>query len=43
MLPVKQRRAFSVFYDSARRNDILETKTTLMIHLASAMALACYP
>jgi hypothetical protein len=43
MLPKKQKTEFSKFYDSARNNDILDPKTTLMIHLASAMAFACYP
>jgi hypothetical protein len=43
MLPKQQREAYSQFYDSARHNDILEPKTTLMIHLASAMAIGCYP
>ena len=43
MLPEKQLTAFNGFYDSARYNDILEPKTTLMIHLASAMAVGCYP
>jgi hypothetical protein len=43
MLPKQQREAYKTFYDSARNNDILEPKTTLMIHLASAMALGCYP
>ena len=35
--------AFKGFYKAARKNEILEPKTTLMIHMASAMALACYP
>ena len=39
----KQKKAFENFYDSARKNDILEPRTTLMLHLASAMALGCYP
>jgi hypothetical protein len=43
MLPVDQTKTFKDFYDSARYNKILEPKTTLMIHLASAMALSCYP
>ncbi len=43
MLPDKQLKAYNEFYDSARYNDILEPKTTLMIHLASAMAVGCYP
>ncbi len=43
MLPKKQKKCYSEFYDSARHNEILEPKTTLMIHLAAAMAVACYP
>lgn len=39
----KQDKAFENFYDSARKNEILEPKTTLMLHLASAMALGCHP
>ncbi len=31
------------FYDSARHNKILDERTTLMLHLASAMAVGCYP
>ena len=43
MLPKTQLDAYNAFYDSARQNNILDQKTTLMIHLASAMAVACYP
>ena len=43
MLPEKQLKAYNDFYDSARYNEILEPKTTLMVHLASAMAVGCYP
>ena len=43
MLPEKQKKAYIDFYDSARYNNILEPKTTLMLHLAVAMALGCYP
>ena len=43
MMPKKQAKAYSEFYDAARHNDILDPKTTLMIHLASAMAFGCYP
>lgn len=43
MLPEKQRKAFNEFYDSARYNDVLEPRTTLMLHMAVAMAVACYP
>ena len=43
MLPKKQKKAYTDFHNSARYNEILEPKTTLMIHLATAMVLACYP
>ena len=43
MLPKIQEKTFNDFYDSARYNDILEPKTTLMIHLVAAMAIGCYP
>ncbi len=43
MLSDTQQKAYASFYDSARNNDILEPATTLMVHLAAAMALGCYP
>jgi len=43
LLPEKQKANYRAFYDSARYNDILDPKTTLMLHLASAMAIGCYP
>ncbi|MFH1700864.1 MAG: hypothetical protein ABIE07_09785 [Candidatus Zixiibacteriota bacterium] len=43
MLPDKQLKAYKDFYDSARYNEILKPKTTLMLHLASAISLGCYP
>lgn len=43
MTPRKAQSAFDAFYDSARFNDVLDERTTVMLHLASAMALACYP
>jgi hypothetical protein len=43
MVSDKQKKAFEDFYDAARNNEILEPKTTLMIHLATAMAVGCYP
>ncbi len=43
MLTQKQNKTYQDFYDSARTNDILDTKTTLLIHLASAMTAGCYP
>jgi len=43
LLPEKQKTKYREFYDSARNNDILEPKTTLMLHMAAAMAIGCYP
>jgi hypothetical protein len=43
LLPDNQKTAYKGFYDSARYNNILGPKTTLMIHMASAMAFGCYP
>ena len=42
-LPEEQQKAFDQFYSSARNNTVLDEKTTVMIHLASAMAVACHP
>ncbi len=43
MLPEKPHRAFGEFYKSARFNRILDQKTTVLIHLATAMSAGCYP
>ena len=43
LLPEIQRKTYTDFYQSARSNEILEPKTTLMLHMAAAMAFACYP
>lgn len=43
MLPGEQKRAFGAFYRSARKNEILDPKTTLMLLLATAMAVGCDP
>jgi hypothetical protein len=43
LLPEKQKEKYREFYDAARYNDILEPKTTLMLHMAAAMAIGCYP
>lgn len=43
MLPEKQQKKFSEFYDAARNSGILDPKTTLLLHLAAAMALGCTP
>jgi len=43
MLPRKQKKAFNEFDKAARYNEILDPKTTLLIHMAAAMSVACYP
>ncbi len=43
MLPESQKKAYTDFYESARHNEILGEKTTVLIHLAAAMAIGCYP
>jgi len=43
MLSKRQKRAFDGFYASARKNDVLDPKTTILIHLASAMSVGCSP
>lgn len=43
MLPEKQQKSFGEFYGTVRENTILDPKTTLLLHLASAMALGCSP
>ena len=43
LTPREQEVAFARMYRSARENTILDPRTTLLLHYASAMALACYP
>lgn len=43
MLPEKQKKAYKSFYDTARQNEFLDEKTTILIHLAAAFAIGCYP
>lgn len=43
MLSKVQNAAYRSFYDSARWNPALDPKVTVMIHLAAAMAVGCYP
>jgi len=42
MLP-QQKETFDAFYKSARHSGVIDNKTSLMIHLASAMAVGCIP
>lgn len=39
----ERQQLFTAFYRSARHNDVLDERTTLFLHLASAMAVGCYP
>lgn len=43
MLSKEQNKAFDEFYDTARYNQVLDPKTTTLMHLATAMAVGCYP
>ncbi|HEX9972562.1 MAG TPA: hypothetical protein VGD14_10880 [bacterium] len=43
MLAPKQEQAFIEFQNLTRNNDILEPKTTILLHFAAAMAVGCYP
>lgn len=43
MLLPKQDKSYRDFYNSARYNEILDQKTTLITHLAVAMSIGCYP
>jgi len=43
MLPEKQNNAYTDFYNSTNSHEILDSKTTLMIQIAAAMAVGCYP
>lgn len=38
-----QSESWQRFYETARHNDVLDPRTTVMLHLASAMALGCHP
>jgi alkylhydroperoxidase/carboxymuconolactone decarboxylase family protein YurZ len=43
LLPKKQKNTYTDFQNSVRYNEILKPNTTLMIHMAVAMANGCYP
>ncbi len=43
MLPVHKRRTFNACYDSGREEGVLVPRTTLLVHLAAAMAVGCDP
>jgi hypothetical protein len=43
MLSKKQSHAFAEFQKTARENEVLDRKTTILFHLAAAMAVGCSP
>jgi hypothetical protein len=43
MLPDRQKEAYEAFYHSTSDTGILDRRTTLMVQMASAMAIGCYP
>jgi alkylhydroperoxidase/carboxymuconolactone decarboxylase family protein YurZ len=43
MLSENQQKKYTEFYESARNNAILGSKTTLLLHLGTAMAVGCVP
>jgi len=43
MLNENQQKTFTVFHESARDNAVLDRKTSLLLHLATAMAVGCVP
>lgn len=43
MLNEKQQKKYADFYESVRQNGILDAKTTLLLHLGTAMAVGCVP
>lgn len=43
MLTRKQAEAYREFYDTARNNKTFPEKQTILLHLAAAMSIGCYP
>ena len=43
MLPEAQKVAYEAFFESTEKNGILSDKLTIMIQLASSLAIGCYP
>jgi hypothetical protein len=43
LLPKEQDRTFAAFSRAAKESVELDPKTTVMLHLAAAMAVGCYP
>lgn len=43
MLLPKQQKAYSDFYDAVRDGEILDSRTTVIVGLTTAMAIGCDP
>jgi len=43
MLPEKIGKKYTEFFESTVVNEVLDEKTTLMIQLAAAFTMGCYP
>jgi len=43
MRPADLENAYHQFYEATVRNEILSVKNTVMVQMAAAMALRCYP
>ena len=43
MLSKEQNDLWNAAYGAARHNDVLDPRTTTLMHLAVAMAVGCYP
>ena len=43
MLPEKQQKAYNDFYNATLDNGVFDAKTTRLLHLATSMAIGCYP
>lgn len=43
MLPKTQAEAYESFFESTSQNEVLDQQTTVMIQLAAALVIGCYP
>ncbi len=43
MLPENQERKYEAFLESTTNNQLFDQKVTVMIQLATALAVGCYP
>jgi len=43
MLPEKLQQTYEAFFNAASENEVLDPKTTVLVQMAAAMAIGCYP